>query len=319
MLAARYDIFSFGTVLDEMQTAQMAFGGETKLSTLSAILERDPPPLSTIAKQTPPELEKLVSRCLRKDPERRMQHMGDIKLALNDLKEESESGKLALGSGELAYPKRGRPQGHWGIRIALAALALAGVAAVVVLARRPIRPADRSAWTQITNVPDAVSQPALSSDGRMIAFIRGPSTFVGPGQVYVKMLPDGEAVQLTNDSLQKMSPVFSPDGSRIAYTTLDAKNRWDTWIVPVLGGQPRLWLANASGLGWLDKQTILFSEIKNNDMHMALVSADESRAIEHDVMCLPVTGAWRIGRVCRLTASGCLWWRWIMRFGCPVS
>jgi serine/threonine protein kinase len=87
---ARSDIFSFGSVLYEMITGQMAFGGETKLSTLSAILDRDPLPPSTIAKQTPSELEKLVLRCLRKDPERRMQHMGNIKLALNELKEESD-------------------------------------------------------------------------------------------------------------------------------------------------------------------------------------------------------------------------------------
>jgi Tol biopolymer transport system component len=282
---ARSDIFSFGSVLYEMITGHSAFAGETKLSTLSAILDRDPPPPSTIAKQTPPELEKLVLRCLRKDPERRMQHMGDIKLALNELKEESESGRLVLAPGQLAYAKRTRP--HWRIGIALTVLGLASAAGLILWARRPLKLADRSAWAQITNVPDAVSQPALSSDGRMIAFIRGPSTFAGPGQVYVKMLPDGEAVPLTADSLQKMSPVFSPDGSRIAYTTVDAKNRWNTWIVPVLGGQPRLWLANASGLEWLDKQTILFSEIKNNDMHMALVSADESRAVEHDVYVPP--------------------------------
>jgi len=278
---ARSDIFSFGSVLYEMMTGERAFQGETKLSTLSAILTKDPVPPSAIVRQTPSELEKLVLRCLRKDPERRMQHMGDIKLALNELKEESESGKLALTPGELAYPERGR--GHWWIGIALAVLALACVAALIVWVRRLMKPADRSAWTQITSVPDAVSQPALSSDGRMIAFIRGPSTFAGPGQVYIKMLPEGEAVQLTNDSLQKMSPLFSPDGSRIAYTTIDANNHWDTWIVPVLGGQPRLWLANASGLEWLDRQTILFSEIKNNDMHMALVSSDESHAVEHDV------------------------------------
>ena len=303
---ARSDIFSFGSVLYEMITGRIAFAGETKQSTLAAILDKDPPPPSTIVKQTPPELEKLVLRCLRKDPERRMQHMGDIKLALTDLKEESESGKLALAPGELAHPESRRRQVHWWMRTALTALALASVAALVVWVRRPIKPADRSEWTQITNVPDAVSQPALSTDGRMIAFIRGPSTFAGPGQVYVKMLPDGEAVQLTNDSLQKMSPVFSPDGSRIAYTTLDAKNRWDTWIVPVLGGQPRLWLANASGLEWLNRQTILFSEIKNNDMHMALVSADESRAVEHDVYVPPSDRGMAHGRVCHLTASRCL-------------
>jgi eukaryotic-like serine/threonine-protein kinase len=192
---------------------------------------------------------------------------------------------LVTGAIDTQRPNRGRSARVWWAGGAL--IVLLAALSIFRLVSAPKIPADRSKWRQITNVPDAVSQPALSSDGRMIAFIRGPSTFAGAGQVYIKMLPDGEAVQLTNDSLQKMSPVFSPDGSRIAYTTLDAKNRWDTWIVPVLRGQPRLWLANASGLEWLNKQTILFSEIKNNDMHMALVSADESRAVEHDVYVPP--------------------------------
>jgi len=59
------------------------------------------------------------------------------------------------------------------------------------------------------------------------AFIRGPETFVTPGQIYVKMLPDGEPVQLTHDDLPKMAPAFSPDGSRIAYTTTDRSMGWE--------------------------------------------------------------------------------------------
>src|SRR6202023_36338 len=98
----------------------------------------------------------------------------------------------------------------------------------------------------------------------------------GSGQIYVKMLPSGEPVQLTHDDFNKMSPVFSPDGSRIAYTAV--KNRkWDTWFVPVLGGEPRLWLPNASGLVWLDKSKLLFSEIKNGFFHMAMGPGEESR------------------------------------------
>jgi len=89
----RSDIFSFGSVLYEMVTGQRAFQGETKVSTLSAILDKEPTPVSAIAKEASPELERLIARCLRKDAERRIQHMGDVKLALEELKEESDSGK----------------------------------------------------------------------------------------------------------------------------------------------------------------------------------------------------------------------------------
>ena len=284
-LDLRSDIFSFGSVLYEMITGRQAFRGETKLSTLSAILGKDPLPPSSTTPDLPPELEKLVLRCLRKDPDRRLQHMGDIKLALTELKEESESGRLALGSGMLPVPAH-TSRKRWKTIALLAVAVVAAIAATVSL-WRPNKPIDRSEWVQITDVPDAVSQPALSPDGRMITFIRGPSTFAGPGQVYVKMLPEGDAVQLTNDDLQKMSPVFSPDGSRIAYTSVDAQHRWDTWIVPVLGGQPSLWLPNASGLRWVDKRNLLFSEIVNNDMHMALIAADESRTSERTVYLPP--------------------------------
>ena len=66
----------------------------------------------------------------------------------------------------------------------------------------------------------------------MLTFIRGENTFVGPGQIYVKLLPNGEPVQLTHDDLYKMSPVFFPSGDRIAYTTEAPSNGMDTWVVP---------------------------------------------------------------------------------------
>jgi len=91
---ARSDIFSFGSVLYEMVTGRRAFQGETKLAMLSAVLDKEPTAVSAIVPKTPPELEKLIARCLRKDPERRIQHMGDVKLALEELKEERTSAKV---------------------------------------------------------------------------------------------------------------------------------------------------------------------------------------------------------------------------------
>src|SRR5260370_4345369 len=99
---ARSDIFSFGSVFYEMITGRRAFEGETKMSTLAAILNREPESLSEIRATVPREVERIVARCLRKDPSRRIQTMQDLKVALQDLKEESDSGKLVSGLQQAA-------------------------------------------------------------------------------------------------------------------------------------------------------------------------------------------------------------------------
>src|SRR4029079_1848024 len=102
----------------------------------------------------------------------------------------------------------------------LAALLLVLVAATVWVLIRSPQPAERAAvqYTQLTNFADSATSPALSPDGRMLTFIRGPETFTGTGTIYVKLLPNGEPVQLTHDGLNKMSPVFDADGTHITYT-----------------------------------------------------------------------------------------------------
>ncbi len=92
---ARSDIFSFGAVLYEMTTGQRAFQGDSKMSTLAAILNKNPKSVIEINTALPRELGRIISHCLRKDPARRFQHMDDLKVELEELKEESDSGKLA--------------------------------------------------------------------------------------------------------------------------------------------------------------------------------------------------------------------------------
>ena len=96
---ARSDIFSFGSVLYEMVTGQRAFQGDSKMSTLAAVLNQEPKPASEISRALPHDLEKIITRCLRKDSERRFQHMADLKVALEELKEESDSGLLGVKEG----------------------------------------------------------------------------------------------------------------------------------------------------------------------------------------------------------------------------
>jgi DNA-binding winged helix-turn-helix (wHTH) protein len=127
----------------------------------------------------------------------------------------------------------------------------------------------------ITDFADSALAPALSPDGRMLAFIRGDSDFLTPDQIYVKMLPGGEPSRLTNDSRLKYGPTFSPDGSEVAYTVMEHSG-WATYAVSVLGGEPHLVLANAAGLTWLAPHRVLFSQIIQGQ-HMGLVAGTDMR------------------------------------------
>lgn len=135
----------------------------------------------------------------------------------------------------------------------------------------------QSEWSQLTNSPDSAACPALSPDGGMLAFVRGGCS--STGQIYVETLPGGKPVQLTHNRQVKGALAFSPDGSRVSYSVIPA---WDTWVVPVLGGEPELMLANASGLQWLDSKHVLFSELERG-VHMGIVTATVNRAGERGV------------------------------------
>jgi len=226
----RTDIFAFGAILYELLTGQRAFRKSTSVETMNAILHDEPASISLLVPAVPLALQRIVQRCLEKNPDQRFQSVHDLTFALEAL---TDSGALsATGPAQTRTPPR------WIYVGLLAALSLAALL-IALQARRPRLPIPVTEWAQITDLADSVTQPAFSPDGRMLTFLRGDDTFTTSGQVYVMLLPHGNPVRLTNDSTAKMSPVFSPDGASIAYTV-----PWDTWTVPVLGGQPQLWLPN---------------------------------------------------------------------------
>jgi eukaryotic-like serine/threonine-protein kinase len=276
----RSDVFSFGIVLYELVTRVHPFAHDSWAETLAAILHREPRP---IAIAIPSELRRILRKCLDKDKARRYQSMRDVAIDLENLAQEvSTSGTDALPPATASASRRPRHRTAW---IAIAVVALAAIVAAIVW-WKPAKPAPvASAYEAITEFTDSATAPALSADGRMVAFIRGGSWFLtAEGQIYVKMLPNGEPIKLTDDPRPKFAPVFSPDGSRVTYTAVApgpggmAGMSWDTWTVPITGGVPTRLLANAAGLTWIDPRHVLFSEIQPGKLvHMGLVTATEDR------------------------------------------
>ena len=269
----RTDIWAFGCVLYEMLSRRRAFAGEGIVDTLAAILDREPD-WSALPPSVPRDVQRLLRRCLQKDPKLRLRDIGEARIVLTEAAKSSAPTITSVATMK------------WLIAAA-ALLALFAIAGGLFRRNEPVT--SRAEYVQLTNFADSAVWPALSPDGRMLAFIRGDNAFVGPGQLYVKLLPDGEPVQLTHDDLHKMRPSFSLDGARIAYTASTGSGGWvwDTWVVSVLGGEPRLLLRNASGSTWFQSGAsaprLLFSELKGKAILMGIAAATESRAEARDV------------------------------------
>jgi len=179
-----------------------------------------------------------------------------------------------------ALPARTQPRKALYLSIAAAVVLSAALAGALFLRRSPANSHAGKDWEQLTFFTDSAVYPALSPDGRMLAFIRGSDSFLGAGQIYVKLLSGGEPVQLTNDSRTKLAPMFSPDSSSIAYSVTEP---WDTWEVPVLGGEPHMLIPNSSSLTWIEQgKRLLFSEFREG-LHLVVVTTDESRGNSRDV------------------------------------
>jgi len=289
----RTDIWAFGCVLYELLAGQQAFYGKTFPDSLVQILEREPN-LEALPPATPDEIRDLVRRCLQKDADLRLRDLGDARIEIEEAltvsrewEQESRPDRQGAVLGSARIGGKAAAVGS------LLLILMAVVGLVYWRSRLTAGPA-RLEYSQLTNFSDSATSPALSPDGRMLTFIRGASTFDGPGQVYVKLLPGGDPVQLTHDDVGKMSPVFSPDGTRIAYTSAGPNWNWDTWVVPTLGGSPSRTLRNASGLTWIDggdpQPWVLFSTLTGKGLQMAVVTSAESLAQRRDVYVPPETG-----------------------------
>jgi Tol biopolymer transport system component len=240
---ARSDIFGFGAMLYEMVTGTRAFAGTSTADTLGAVIRAQPRAPSAIIPTVPNDLEKLILRCLRKDPQRRFQHFDDVKIALEDIKEESDSG--ALASAPSARRRRR------GLIVALGAaviLVSAGTAWVL----RSYRPAAVPPLhvVSLTTLKGEERHPTFSPDGEQVAF-----AWNGPKQdnfdIYVTLVGSSNVRRLTSDPAPDTQPMWSPDGRQIAFVR--ARPDGSTMqLVSALAGEDRRLsdFRGAESIGW---------------------------------------------------------------------
>jgi len=230
---ARSDIFSFGSVLYEMATGQQAFHGDSKMSTLAAILHKDSKPVSEVKEDVPHDLEKIINRCLRKDPSRRFQAMPDLKVALQELKEESDSDTLVPAPG----PQQTRHRRViWGLGLIVLVCA---VAVALRIERPPVKaPEGPLTAVPLTSYPGIEMQPSFSPDGNQVAF-----AWNGEKQdnfdIYVKLIGAGEYLRLTTHPAEDYSPAWSPDGRFVAFLRNLSEDKTAVLLVPSIGGSER--------------------------------------------------------------------------------
>jgi serine/threonine protein kinase len=257
---ARTDIWSLGAVLFEMLTGKLPFEGETMSDVIAAILKTEVPHISALVPNVPPEIDRIVEKCLQKDREERYQVSKDLALDLKTLLKEIEfSTKFARASftgGKILTSEMPKQQTTVSEQIKyshapkiflillISGLLLGGAwwffikpdNTPPVIDTASLRTAEIVNWT--SSPGEIYSVGSFSPNTKMVAFA---STKNGTSNIWIKQTASGSgaAVQITNDEFTNKQPLWSPNGEDIAYYSTRG-NQAGIWRIPQLGGSPKL-------------------------------------------------------------------------------
>jgi serine/threonine protein kinase len=255
-LDARTDLFSFGTVLYRMASGRLPFEGKTSAVIFDAILNRNPPPVTELNAEIPPELQRIIAKCLEKDVELRYQHASELRADLKRLKRDSAPAKhpsdpaplpvpatpvapaISSGSSELVAAVSKHRTGFLAASLAAIAVLAAAAFGIYELLHRPARvPFQNMAMSRITSGGDNWAA-AMSPDGKYVAMLRRETD--GRDSLWMRHLPTNSTTQIVAPGDSAIADVtFAPDGDYVYFRSHPAANyALDLYRVPVLGGTP---------------------------------------------------------------------------------
>ena len=225
----RSDIFAFGAILYELVTGKQTFRKPTSAETMAAILNEDPPPVSQLVPNAPPALQRIVNRCLEKNPEQRFQSASDLAFALEALSDPSvTSGAHAASS----MPFRRRSTAIAGIGVAIAVAA----ALFTYLATRPPAIPKVSNYVQLTH--DGLPKAVVGTEGSRLYVYQITPSYQGMAEMSTS---GGEPRRISILPSSNSTPLpLSPDGSQLLI--MDGQGvppKGPLSSLPVLGGSPR--------------------------------------------------------------------------------
>jgi hypothetical protein len=214
----RSDIWAFGCVLFEMLTGKQTFGGPTVSDALAAVLRAEPD-WTSLPANTPGPVRRLLKRCVQKDPKRRLQHIGDARLELDE---------PLTPAGETALPGRSRDRRGW---LLLAGILVGGATTGAVWAVRTPRAPARGVSHFLVGVPGRMATGGavltLSPDGRTLL------STIGPGGGLSTRRLDAVGFEPVRGAEGGFAPFISPDSTAIGFFAGDKLKK-----VPVAGGVP---------------------------------------------------------------------------------